>query len=250
MTGHQYLVGVLEAQRLTDMDLWRLRNTRDEIERDLSPIRQYNPRIYYGGSYGKKTMIKESFDLDIVIYFPQTDRRPLRDMYESVYDSLNQAGYRMEEQRVALTLQLPKQLHVDVVTGRAKDEDFYYADLYNIPKDSRMRTSLKRHIDEARRVKDTIKLMKLWIRRHSLGTQKFAMEQIVIRALRNEEDESDLEKSFITVLQYLKSSILNIKLVDSANSENHIQISEKQRHKIKQAADYSYRAESWEDVIW
>jgi len=229
MTGHQYLVGVLEEQRLTDMDLKRLRNTRDQIER-------------------YKTMIKESFDLDIVIYFPHTDRRPLRDIYESVCHSLNQAGYKMKEQRVALTLQLPKQLHVDVVTGRAKDEDFYYADLYNIAEDSRMLTSLKMHIDDARRVKDTIKLMKLWIRRHSLGMHKFAMEQVVIRALRD-KDESDLEMSFQTVLQYLKSSILNIKLVDSANSNNPIKISETQRHKIKQAADYSFRAESWEDII-
>lgn len=247
MTGHQYLVGVLEKQRLTGMDLEQLRNTRDQIERDLKPIR-YESRIYYGGSYGKKTMIKESFDLDIVIYFPHTDRRPLRDMYESVYYSLNQAGYRMKEQRVALTLQPSKQFHVDVVTGQAKDEDFYYADLYNIAEDSRMRTSLKMHIDDAHRVKDTIKLMKLWIRRHSLEMQKFAMEQVVIRAL-GDKDESDLDMSFQTVLQYLKSSILNVKLVDSANSNNHIQISETQRYKIAQAADYSYRAESWEDVI-
>jgi len=249
MTGHQYLVGILEEQRLTDMDLNRLRNTRDRIIRDLGSIHQYNPGIYYGGSYGKKTMIKESFDLDIVIYFPHTDRSPLRDMYESVYYSLNQAGYRMQEQRFALTLQISRDFHVDVITGQAKDEDFYYADLYNIAEDRRMRTSLKMHIDDARWVKDTIKLMKLWIRRHSLGMHKFAMEQIVIRALRNEEDESNLDMSFQTVLQYLKSSILNVKLVDSANSNNHIQISEEQRYKIKEAADYSYRAESWEDVI-
>ena len=202
MTGHQYLAGVLEKQRLTGMDLERLRNTRDQIERDLKPIR-YESRIYYGGSYGKKTIIKESFDLDIVIYFPHTDRRSLRDMYKSVYYSLNQAGYRMKEQRVALTLQLPKQFYVDVITGQAKDEDFYYADLYNIAENSRMRTSLKMHIDDARRVKDTIKLIKLWIRRHSLGMQKFSMEQVVIRALID-KDESDLEMSFETVLQYLK----------------------------------------------
>ncbi len=248
MTGHQYLVGVLEKQRLTGMDLERLRNTRDQLERDLKYIR-YESRIYYGGSYGKKTMIKESFDLDIVIYFPHTDLRPLRDMYESVHNSLNQAGYRMEEQRVALTLQLLKRFHVDVITGQAKDEDFYYADLYNIAEDSRMRTSLKMHIDNARRVKDTIKLMKLWIRRHSLEMQKFAMEQVVIRALRD-KDESNLDMSFQTVLQYLKSSILNVKLVDSANSNNHIQISETQRYKIAQAADNSSRAEYWKDIIW
>jgi len=248
MTGHQYLVGVLEEQRLTNMDLEPLRNTRERIIGDLGPIRQYEPRIYYGGSYGKKTMIKESFDLDIVIYFPHTDRRPLMDMYASVHDSLSQVGYSMIEQEVALTLQLPGQFHVDVVTGQAKDEDFYYADLYNIADDSRMRTSLKKHIDDARRVKDTIKLMKLWIRRHSLEMHKFAMEQVVIRALRD-KDESNLEKSFQTVLQYLKSSILNVKLVDSANSNNHIQISKTQRHEIKQAADNSSSAKYWKDII-
>ncbi|MEN8219665.1 MAG: nucleotidyltransferase, partial [Pseudomonadota bacterium] len=177
MTPHSYLVRVLEKQRMTERDLDRLKSIRDQIQRDLEPINQYNARFYYGGSYGKKTMIRKAFDLDLVIYFPPTDSRSLKDMYSSVKDSLGSAGYKMKPKRVALTLLQPpnnpyrKDFHVDVVTGKAQDDDFYYADIYDIRNKSRKRTSLKMHIDNLREVRDVIKLMKLWKLRHSLDWQ-------------------------------------------------------------------------------
>ncbi len=139
MTPHAYLVSVLEKQRMKDQNLDRLKSIRAQIRRDLEPINRYNPRFYNGGSYGKKTMIREAFDLDLVIYFPHTDSRSLKDMYNSVYDSLVRAGYKMKPKLVALTLlqppknPFPKDFHVDVVTGKALDDDFDYANIYEIP---------------------------------------------------------------------------------------------------------------------
>jgi tRNA nucleotidyltransferase (CCA-adding enzyme) len=78
MTGHEYLVGVLNSQNMLVKDLNTLRNLRKEIEGVLREEYGSYPRFYYGGSYGKKTMIQASFDLDIVIYFPPTETSSLK----------------------------------------------------------------------------------------------------------------------------------------------------------------------------
>jgi hypothetical protein len=258
MKPHSYLVSVLEKQRMKDWNLDRLKSIRAQIRRDLEPINQYNPRFYNGGSYGKKTMIREAFDLDLVIYFPHTDSRSLKDMYSSVYESLDRAGYKMTPGRVALTLQLPnnpfpnKDFHVDVVTGKARDDKFYYADIYDILKESRRRTSLKMHIDNVREVRDVIKLMKLWIRRHSLNWQTFAMEQTVVRALKN-KNTTDLGQCLEKVLVYTKSSIGKLRLIDPANSNNPIEIPVQKRWEIEQMANRSFNAlqtGDWKSIVW
>jgi len=259
MTPHAYLVNVLDKQRMKDQNLDRLKSIRAQIRRDLEPINQYNPRFYNGGSYGKKTMIREAFDLDLVIYFPPTDSRSLQDMYRSVYDSLDRAGYKMTPKRVALTLlqppknPFPKDFHVDVVTGKALDNDFYDANVYDIPNGSRRRTSLKMHIDNVREVRDVIKLMKLWKRRHSLDWQTFAMEQTVVRALKN-QDTRDLGQSMEKVLFYIKSSVSNqLRLIDPANSNNSIEIPEAKRRAIEQTANSSFKAlqtDDWKSIVW
>jgi hypothetical protein len=277
---HRYLVSVLEKQRMDDRNSVRLKSIRDQIRSDLEPINRYNPRFYYGGSYGKKTMIREAFDLDLVIYFPSTDIRSLRDMYRSVYDSLVRAGYQTESKLVALTLlqppnnPYPKDFHVDVVTGKAQDDKFYYADIYDIPHDSPRRTSLKMHIENVREVRDVIKLMKLWKRRHSLNWQTFAMEQTVVGALKNQnttenwqtfameqtvfgalknQKTADLGQCMEKVLLYIKSSVNQLRLIDPANSNNPIEIPGAKRRAIEQEANRSFDAlkmDDWESIVW
>lgn len=259
MTPHAYLVSVLEKQRMKDQNLDRLKSIRAQIRRDLEPINRYNPRFYNGGSYGKKTMIREAFDLDLVIYFPHTDSRSLKDMYSSVYDSLDRAGYKMKPKLVALTLlqppknPFPKDFHVDVVTGKALDDDFDYANIYEIPNACPRRTSLKMHIDNVREVRDVIKLMKLWKRRQSLDWQTFALEHTVVRALKN-QNTTDLGQCLEKVLVYIKSSVPNqLRLIDPANSNNPIEIPAQKRRQIGQAADLSFKAlktDDWKSIVW
>src|SRR5688500_11728367 len=68
MSGHAYLVSVLAAQNLKDSELQPLRVARDAIERWLRGDIGSSPRMYYGGSYAKGTMLRDAFDLDIVVY--------------------------------------------------------------------------------------------------------------------------------------------------------------------------------------
>jgi hypothetical protein len=75
--GNQYLADLLRGQTLSDAELNALRELRVQVEKQLSGL-QGNPRFYYGGSFGKRTMIKARYDLDLVMYWPHTATYPFK----------------------------------------------------------------------------------------------------------------------------------------------------------------------------
>ena len=142
-----YLDEVLEAQRVDGVIEEALRARRQSIQEALAGgWAQGAPRFYYGGSFGKKTLIAAHFDLDLVIYFPAGDPKEL---YAAVERRLRAACHAPSRHNVALRLAYTRGLHVDVVPGRALDETYRYADLYANDRDTTRRTSLKAHIDLA-----------------------------------------------------------------------------------------------------
>jgi hypothetical protein len=60
--NNQYLSNILLGQTLSTTELDGLRNLRETIERQLSVL-EGSPRFYYGGSFGKTTMVKARYDL-------------------------------------------------------------------------------------------------------------------------------------------------------------------------------------------
>ena len=80
MSNHEYLLNLLNEQDLEQGSLSTLQRLRGEIGAVLQGRYGSTPRIYYAGSYGKNTTIKEAFDLDVVIYFPHTESASLADI--------------------------------------------------------------------------------------------------------------------------------------------------------------------------
>lgn len=248
MTPHQYLQQILNNQAMSNLDLNKLRRLRDEIEGVLKNRYGDLPRFYYGGSYGKKTMIRESYDLDIVIYFPFNDNKSLKVIYNDVYQTLSTANYVVTPKTVSLQLPYQDGFHIDVVPGKAQDKTYYYASLYKNGEDSWMQTSLKTHIDYARKYRDIIKLMKLWRLRYFLDWKTFAVEQTVIRAL-NGKNSYDYAQSLTEVFEFIKNQIKYIRLVDPANTNNIIEMSDYTRILVEQAATKSLAEKYWENII-
>lgn len=120
MTPHQYLIGVLNNQKMPTDELNTLKDLRTEIEGNLRLIYGNGPRFYYGGSYGKKTMIQAAYDLDIVMYFPSSEKRTLREMFNSVHESLGDFNYIVEPKNVALRLLYDEGFHIDIVPAKVR----------------------------------------------------------------------------------------------------------------------------------
>ena len=248
--SHQYLQQVLQSQQVPASEVSVLQATRSALESTLRDKYGVSPRIYYGGSYGKDTMIRASYDLDIIVYFPHTDTTSLRDLYGGVYHTLKSSGLIVQPKTVAIRLPYQDGFHIDVVPGRAHDSTFRYATLYKNP-GSTLQTSLKVHIEAVRRsgMRDVVRLTKLWRLRHGLSWETFALEIVVARALAG-KSITDYAASTIEVWKFIVASLARARLMDPANTNNEIDMSVPDRASAIRAASASLAAKTWQEVIW
>ena len=168
-----YLAGLLRDQDLRQSELDALRNLRARIESQLSVL-PGGPRFYYGGSFGKHTMIRASYDLDLVMYWPHGTSYAISDLYNAVGQTLKRHWNAVNAKTVAWELPFQGGFHIDVVPGRALDHEYREANLFRTDTGTTLKTSLKRHIDVVRgsgRI-DAIQLMKLWRYRKSVPFKK------------------------------------------------------------------------------
>lgn len=239
---------------MPDQQVDGLRAVRDELKGILETgWKTQDPRIFYGGSYAKGTMIRESFDLDLVVYFPHSKKFSVRAFYEGVERRLRDNGLNPARKNVALRLHYRSGFHVDVVPGRATDKSFTYANLYSAEDQIPKRTNVKLHVDNVRKSEhlDVIKLLKLWRQRKNVSISSFALDILALRALTASRNES-LGNRLDDVLHYIRNTMLQIKLVDPANSNNVVSdsLSNEQRQSIRAEAERACRADSWDEVVW
>src|SRR5262245_2232874 len=125
-----YLDSILADQTLSkDSDeLKNIETTKEEVQEVLRDAFGSKPSIRNGGSIAKHTMIRESYDLDIVCYFDHDDTTAgenLQDIYETVQQVLTE-DFSVQPKTSALRLQSSdldrNDLHVDVVPGRFIDK--------------------------------------------------------------------------------------------------------------------------------
>jgi hypothetical protein len=207
---------------MRDGDLRVIRSLREEIAGHLGRQLGSGARIYYGGSYGKDTMIREAFDLDLVVYYPHSDRRSLAEIFGEVHSALVTGAYSVHPQTVALRLPYQGGFHVDVVPGRAQDASFLYATLYkNSQPPSSLQTSLKVHIDAVRKtdLRHIVRLLKLWRLRHSVPLKTFALEILAARALHGQRGD-DYANAMWAVFQFMAKNMSTVRVEDPANTNN------------------------------
>ncbi len=252
MTPHQYLEGVLANQDLKELELAHLRDTRTQIENWLRGGVGSGVRFYYGGSFAKRTMLRAGYDLDIILYFPSTERSTLQDLFNRTYRRLIDGRYTVVPRTVALRLPYNGGFHIDVVPGKAQDATFRYATLYrNEQPSSSLQTSLKVHIDSVKDagLSDIVRLLKLWRLRHDLDLPTFALEIAVQRAMHGVRRD-DLATAMLTVLRELAGGFPQARLVDPANTNNVIDVSPSVRAAVAAQARRSDAEPSWMQVVW
>jgi len=252
MSNDDYLLQLLAQQNLTQAQLNTLQTLREQIEAQLSVL-QGSPRFYYAGSFGKKTMIRESFDLDIVIYWPHDYGYSLKDISDAVGNILKKNWKFVNPKTVAWELPFEGGFHIDVVPGRAIDGTFKYANLYRRDKDSSFQTSIKVHIDTVRDSgrRDVIRLMKLWRTKQAVPFKKsLALELMTINGCKGTLTDA-IEKQLIAALAHVRDSIMTARIVDPANTNNVLseEISLVERSKIRAAADSALKAQYWSQVL-
>jgi hypothetical protein len=252
MTNEAYLSQLLREQDLSQEQLDTLRSLREKIERQVGLLTGA-PRFYYGGSFAKHTMIRDAFDLDIVVYWPSDCGFSLKGIFDAVGKELQKHWSSVVPKTVAWELPFQGGFHIDVVPGRALDSSFRYANLYRRDSDTSLQTSIKVHIDTVRNSdrREAIRLMKLWRARRNVPLKKsLALELLTIEGCKGIRTDQ-LEQQVLASLRYIRDNILTTRIVDPANSNNFIseEISAADKYLIQSAADQAIKAQYWSQVL-
>lgn len=226
MTGSEFLTNLLASQKLEDgcPELKALDAVRDEVER---LIRAQYPtstiRFTHGGSRAKGTIVREDYDLDLVVSFENEDTAPgetLEEIYENIALML-EGSFAVKRKRSALRLRAKKggDLRVDVVPGRYIDGSRTDAFIHqNEGSKERQKTNLEVHIRHVGGSGHTaeIALSKIWRTRHNIGIKTFPLELLVIVVL-DEDGSGNIETRFRRVLDTFADRIGELQIEDPAN---------------------------------
>lgn len=232
MDTDYYLKKVLASQTFAnDSDeLEALQGHRADVEALLCDrFGDCSPTIRYGGSKVKGTMIRESYDLDIICYFRADDTaagETLEDIYNNVHASLK-GKYLVEPKTSALRLKNPDKdclgvdFHIDVVPGRFTDNTKSDAFLYQAGGDKkRLKTNIDVHVSHVRDsgLADAIRLVKLWRVRNGIALKHFVLELLVIKLLEGKE-KSGLATQLEHVWTEFRDRIEDVAIEDPANPQ-------------------------------
>ncbi|HEY5220847.1 MAG TPA: nucleotidyltransferase [Candidatus Paceibacterota bacterium] len=246
MTIKEFLEGLLTSQDLSTDQEDALAEHKKEVTDFLCEEFGDAPVIKYAGSHAKGTMIRESYDLDIVCYFPSDDTRTLKEIRDDVSDHLSKK-YVMEDKASAERItnlkdsSTPHNYHIDVVPGRFIEDskDVFIHVAYGDKE--RMQTNLKTHIEHVADsgCVDTIRLIKLWNCRNNLHVKTFVLELFVVKALDGSSNKNNPKAAFIEVMEAMKDQFGELHLEDPANSNNDISqlISSSHRVMVVKAAE-------------
>lgn len=228
MTNNEYLNEILESQTLDDDgdELKLLRRRRNDVDKLLRKKYGSSPSIRYGGSKAKGTMIKDSYDLDVICYFDNDDTtagETLQEIYDSVAETCED-DYYVERKPSAVRLKCKdsddiEDYHIDVVPGRFVDDNGDDVFLYrHSAEKGRQKTNLDVHIDHVKDsgVVSSIRLTKFWRVRNEMSVRNFILELLTIELLKDKKNKS-LTDQLTHVWTELRDNIDDITIEDPAN---------------------------------
>lgn len=228
MTNNEYLNEILESQTLDDDgdELKLLRRRRNDVDKLLRKKYGSSPSIRYGGSKAKGTMIKDSYDLDVICYFDNDDTtagETLQEIYEAVAETCED-DYYVERKPSAVRLKCKdsddiEDYHIDVVPGRFVDDNRDDVFLYrHSAEKGRQKTNLDVHIDHVKDsgVVNSIRLTKFWRVRNEMSVRNFILELLTIELLKDKKNKS-LADQLTHVWTELRDNIDDITIEDPAN---------------------------------
>lgn len=226
MSDDQYLLDLLASQKLDESSTeWKeLDDEADAIE-DIIRAAYPNSTIMFthGGSRAKRTIIREDYDLDEVLYFQNGDTaagEKLEKIYEAIAKLLAK-HYNVRRKRSALRLSMKdgRDLKVDVVPGRYVDQTQTDVFIHQNDDDKeRLKTNIVTHVAHVRDsgCTDVIMLTKLWRTRDGIAIKTFPLELLVIEVLSSDNSGS-LDDRFRRVLTAFRDNIDDLFIEDPAN---------------------------------
>lgn len=243
-----HLQKVLETHRMSHIHnlVDKHKKRRDEIIEALEE--KYSGKTYNtfnSGSFGKHTAINIKFDLDIVDPFKRDAFSTIQDMYNEVFEFLNEkfgdkATVRKQKVSIGVIFKEDEDgdiIDIDVVPGReltqgdykvSKNLNIYFNDdHWGFQKGTYTQTNIQAQIDHIKNRNDErkiIRLLKIW--KHTNGEQykSFLLELITIKAFNKTNITGNLWDKLKAVMEYIRDNVNKdgFTLIDPGNSINDV----------------------------
>jgi hypothetical protein len=207
--------------------------------------------VYPSGSFAKGTAVRSGTDIDLFVSLGEPEHRPLRALYESLFDMLVAAGYKPRRQNVSLNICL-KGSSVDLVPAHRQNVETDDHSLYVSKNDTWIKTNVTKHIAYVRAAKrqNETRIVKLWRNQHSLEFPSFYLEMAVIRVLAARATPY-LSANVYAVFEYLRDALVYARFVDPANSNNILSdtLNETEKRTVAKAAREALSCSRWREIV-
>jgi hypothetical protein len=206
----------------------------------------------WSGSIAKGTTVSLSSDADIFISISSTCTNSLAEIFNSLYDSLNKAGYATRKQNVSIRV-TANGSKIDYTPGKRQAAQGYDHSIYRSKQNSWTKTNVKTHIGHVKdsgRIRE-IKLCKIWRELHRLEFPSFYLELAVMDGLSGKRYD-DLAGNFMHVLGYLSDAFVDTVYNDPSNTNNKVSddLTATEKMLVRQAAANSRVKGTWGEIVW
>lgn len=159
--------------------------------------------IYLSGSRVKGTAIKLSSDLDLFISLKSTTDITLKEIYDSLYNYIDSAGYKARKQNVSIGVNISG-MQIDLCPAKKRPGNTNDHSLYINKRDTWTQTNIIEHINKVQnsgRISEIV-MLKIWRKLHKLEFPSIYLELTVIEALRG-KNKNTPANNFLLLLEYL-----------------------------------------------
>jgi len=252
MSADAYLATLLQREAVDTGPYSPVRGVQRQIE---PVIQEWAGRFLAGvspsGSFAKGTANRSGTDIDLFVSLTPDTPETLKEVYESLFTKMTQAGYTPKRQNVSISIRVGG-YDVDLVPAKRQG---YVGDdhsLYRRRADTWTKTNVTTHINHVRmeaRINES-RILKLWRNQRGLDFPSFYLELAVINALSGQIFRG-LADNVWKVLAYLRDTFPNARIVDPANTNNIISddLTNAERGKIKAAAALTLQAKTWGEIV-
>lgn len=252
MSGEQYLRNILAREYVDTSPSSPIRG----VHRTLTPL--INDwagtsliSMSPSGSFAKGTANSSGTDIDLFIYLSSSVTMSLKDIYNSLANTLNKNGYIVRKQNVSLGITV-NGYDVDLVPAKRQGSYGNDHSLYRRRVDTWTKTNVSNHIaliSGSGRTEE-IRIIKLWRKQQGIDFLSFYLELTVIEALRGKRI-GDLENNVQAALLYIRDRVAIARVVDPANSSNVLSddMTTAEKTAIASAARDAAAATTWGPVV-
>ncbi len=250
MTGDEYLSSLLRKYTVDAAGA-------QAAGRSIYPVlerwgKQHLLSKEFSGSLAKGTAISIGTDADVFLSLSSAFPGTLSEMYSTLFDAVQAAGYMPRRQNVSIGVKL-NGYSIDLVPGRRQSQTGADHSLYRNKSQSWTQTNITKHVAYVRdsgRLQE-IRILKVWRQLHQIEFPSFYLEMAAIDALSHAR-KGNVAANVLTSLRHFMDRIETARYVDPANTNNVISddCTVQQKRLIGEKAQSALASPSWDGIVW